>query len=183
MNRHTLARGIVVAALLAAMGGALYGVLTLYFPPDAVLRVVVGIVAGTYVLHVIAYAEVRGGRIVVALSWLIGAMLLAVTAPPFTLFVVTHAALLWLVRALCCHEGPLAALLDFLLTTLALAAAVASARHSGSVALGLWTLFLVQAFFVGIPQRSPVRTADVLAPLARARTQAQTALRRVQLPH
>ena len=137
MNRHTLARGIVIAALLAFTGGALYGALALYFPPAAVLRLTVGLVAAAYVVHVVANSGVRGGRIVVALGWLIGAALLAATTPPLALFVIAHAALLWLVRVLCCHDGPLAALADFLLSALALAAAVACARHTGSVALGL----------------------------------------------
>jgi len=183
MNRPTLARGIVGAALLALTGGALYGALTLYFPPAAGLRVTVGLVAAAYVLQVVAFADARGGRIVVTLCWLACAVLLAVTAPPPALFVVAHAGLLWLVRALCCHDGPLAALSDLLLTTLALAAAIACARHTGSVVLGLWTLFLVQAFFVVIPQRAQLQTAGsvdpALAPLARARAQAQAALRRV----
>ena len=184
MNRHPLARGIIVAALLAFTGGALYGALTLYFAPAAVLRLTVGCVTAAYVLHLVATADVRGGRIVVPLGWLIGAVLLAVSAPPLALFVVAHTALLWLVRALCCHDGPLAALADFLLSAVALAAAVACARHTGSVALGLWTVFLVQAFFVVIPQPAQVPAVDAiepaLAPLARARAQAHAALHRVR---
>jgi hypothetical protein len=183
MKRHTLVRGIVVAALLAVTGGALHGALTLYFPPAAVLRLTLGLVAAAYVLHIVAYADIRSGRIVVALGWLVCTTLLAVITPPLALFVVIQAMLLWLVRALCCHGSPLPALADFVLSALALAAGIASTRHTGSIMLGLWTVFLVQAFFVVIPQRPHMPAADALeptlAPLARARAQAQAALRRV----
>jgi len=62
--------------------------------------------------------------------------------------------LIWLVRALYHQAGPLAALFDLGLNLLALMAGFWAFWHADSIFMGVWTFFLVQATFIGIPSLS-----------------------------
>ena len=67
------------------------------------------------------------------------------------LYLSAHLGLIWLVRILYHQPGPLAAILDLALNVTALVAGIWAYVHAGSVFLGIWTFFLVQALFVAIP--------------------------------
>ena len=82
-------------------------------------------------------------------------MLAAVTwwaAPPLSLYLLVHAAAVWLVRSLYFHSSFAPALIDLGLSFLSITASAWAMSRSGSLFLSIWTFFLVQALYVLIPQ-------------------------------
>jgi hypothetical protein len=73
--------------------------------------------------------------------------------PPLLLYVCLHLGAIWLIRSLYFYSSALSALADLGLNGLSLAAAVWAVTRTGSVFLGVWCFFLVQALFVAIPKR------------------------------
>lgn len=145
MNRASFPHSVIAALALAVAGGLCFPLLSAFLAPPTALRLTLGLVAGGYVLHVLVSSEVNGGRVIVPVLWLFCAAGLAWSAPPMALFVSLHTVLLWLLRALFTHTRAITAMADVVLSALALGAAIACARHTGSLALSLWTFFVIQA--------------------------------------
>lgn len=145
MNRPSFVSHVIVAFLLAVAGGMCFTLLTPFLRPPTALRLTLGLVATGYVLHVVLASQVNGGRIAAPTLWLLCAAVLAWAAPAPALFTSLHAVLLWLLRALLIHTRVIPVMADLALSALALAVAVACARHTGSLALSLWTFFVIQA--------------------------------------
>jgi hypothetical protein len=74
------------------------------------------------------------------------------THPPLLLYVCTHLGILWLIRSLYFYSSALSALADLGLNGLGMAAAIGAITRTGSLFLGIWCFFLVQALFVLIPR-------------------------------
>ena len=72
--------------------------------------------------------------------------------PPLLLYVCGHLGAVWLIRSLYFYSSVLSALADMGLNGLGLAAAIWAVTRTGSVFLGIWCFFLVQALFVFIPK-------------------------------
>ena len=87
-----------------------------------------------------------------AAAWLMIAGVLWFTHPPLLLYVSLHLGTLWLIRSLYFYSSALSALADLGLNGLGLAAGIWAITHTGSVLLGIWCFFLVQALFVVIPK-------------------------------
>jgi hypothetical protein len=95
----------------------------------------------------------------------------------------------WLNRSLYRYSSLLCALADLGLSALGLAAAIWAATHTGSLFLGIWCLFLVQALFVAIPSNMGRNIAETSAGLGdedrfrRAHRSAELAVRRLSSIH
>jgi hypothetical protein len=63
-----------------------------------------------------------------------------------------HLGIIWLIRSLNFYASALPALADLGLNGLGLAASIWAVTRTGSVFLGIWCFFLVQALFVVIPK-------------------------------
>src|SRR5262245_31369143 len=180
-SEATFLGGVVVAAVFAAAGAALFGATVAWWSPRFALRTIVALLGAAYVLYLLACSGERTGRVVTVAAWMIGAALLAAFADALGLFLVGHAVLVWLVRALYHQRSTIGALADLGLTALALAAAVASMRSTGSLFLAIWCFFLIEALFAAVPNgitRSHPR-AGVEPPFARAQRSANAALQRL----
>jgi hypothetical protein len=101
------------------------------------------------------------GRLVVVAGWLLAAAVIGFLHPPLVLYLVLHIGLIWLIRSLYFHHSALSSLADLGLTGLALTAAVWALTVTGSLLLGLWCFFLVQALFVTIPGNLPRKSVAV----------------------
>jgi hypothetical protein len=180
-SKATFLGGVVVAAVFAAVGAALFGATVVWWSPRSALRTIVALLGAAYVLYLLARSGERTGRVVTVAAWMIGAALLAVFADALGLFLVGHAVLVWLVRALYHQRSTIGALVDLGLTALALAAAVASMRSTGSLFLAIWCFFLTEALFAAVPN-GPARAlaaAGVKPPFERAERSANAALQRI----
>jgi hypothetical protein len=78
-----------------------------------------------------------------AVIWLTGLNL------PF--YLMAHLGLVWLIRSLYFYSSLISALVDFGLVLFGIASAVWAVLQTGSLSLGVWCFFLVQALFVAIP--------------------------------
>jgi hypothetical protein len=137
------------------------------------------------VLALLAHGPRHSGHVVAALAWLTLAGLLLIFNPPLTLWLLLPTGFIWLLRSLRRYDSLIPAGGDALLSGFALAAAIATAQHTHSLFLSLWSYFLVQALAAFIPVR------NVATPAASGRTRdtdfdssyrnAETALRRLSL--
>ena len=183
-SRATFLGGVAIAAVFAAAGAALFGAATGLFAPRIALRALVCLLGGAYTLYLLARSDERSGRIVTVAVWFIGAALLCALVNSLGLFLIGHATMLWLVRALYHQRTTLGALADLGLTALALAAAVTAFHNTGSMFLAIWCFFLVEALFPVLPNGAvQAHGAADPNPFERAERSANAALRRLASHH
>jgi hypothetical protein len=153
MRPPTFLQGVGVALVLALSGAALFAAVAPLVSGAGLLRLLVAGLASAYVIYLLAASRVRTGRFATFVLWLVAVTAMTYLAPSLPLYLIAHALLIWLVRSVFFRRGLLPALLDGALSVVALAAAVWVATGTGSLFLGLWCFFLVQALFVAIPDR------------------------------
>jgi len=143
----------------------------------------VAAVALAYVVYLLARSRERAGRISILAIWSGAAVLTWWSAPSLMVYIAIHLVLLWLVRALYFHAGPLSALLDLGLNGLAFAVAAWAVIHTHSIFLALWCFFLVQSLFVLIPphwrQSARDGAANAVDRFEHAHRAAMSALQRI----
>jgi hypothetical protein len=150
-SKPSLTRELVVGFALSLVGAALAASLTLALSPGDVYRGVVAALGLAYVLHRLSRATDRVGRVVTVIVWCAAAIATWLMAPPFAVYVVVHAGLIWLVRMFYVHSDLRAAAVDLGLSAMSLAFAVWAVRRTESFLLGAWCFFLIQAMHVAIP--------------------------------
>jgi len=179
----SLLEGVVVAAVLAGLGGVVFASLQLLVTPSLALRTLTIVLSGAYALYLLVRSDRHGG-VALAASWSIAAAASAGLIDSLALLLIVHVTLIWLLRCLSFHDSIVAALADLLLSALALAAAVWAATHTGSFALSVWCALLVQALFVALPRALPAAGVDGNdTRFERAQRSAEAALRRLQTSH
>jgi hypothetical protein len=181
-----LLRGVLVALVLSLVGGATFAGLSHLMDPATALRLVIALLGGSYVCWLVSRSGARVGRITSVLGWSAATVALGFSPVALPLYLLVHVALIWLIRSLYFHTSVLPALFDLALSGLGIAAAAWAAEQSNSVFLASWCFFLVQSFFVVIPQtlkdrsRQPADASDETnQPFQRAQRTAEAALRRI----
>jgi len=159
MNRPTFLEGVAVALAAGLAGSVLYTALDTVFPGVPVVRLLVAGIGLAYVVYLLGRSPGRVGRVTAAAAWLLVAGVLWFTQPPLLLYVCVHLGAVWLIRSVYFYTSALSALADLGLNGLGLAAAIAAVTRTGSVFLGIWSFFLVQALFVVIPENLTRRPA------------------------
>jgi hypothetical protein len=185
-SRATFLGGVAIAAAFSTACAALLGATTGALAPHLALRAVVCLLGGAYTLYLLMRSDERTGRVATIAAWSAGAVLIGAFASSLGLFLIGHATMAWLVRALYHQRSIVGALVDLGLTTLALAAAVASMRSTGSLPIAIWCFFLIQALFPVLPNgaaRAQFAHASPDEPFARAQRSANSALRRLAVRH
>lgn len=153
MKRPSFLYGVAVALALAAGGAAVMTTLAPLLGPATALRPIVPAVGLIYLVSLFRGNDRSTGRITTVALWFVVAGVTWAAAPPIAVYVLIHAAMLWLVRSLYFYASALPALLDLGLSTLSVAVATWAITRSDSLFLAIWCFFLVQAAFVVIPQR------------------------------
>ncbi len=152
MKQPTFLEGVAVALAASLVGSVLYTALDTLFPGVPVVRLLIAGLGLAYLVYLLGRSTERVGRVTAAAAWLVVAGVLWFTHPPLLLYVCAHLGTLWLIRSLYFYSSALSALADLGLSGLGLAAAVTALARTGSVWLGIWSFFLVQALFVVIPK-------------------------------
>jgi hypothetical protein len=152
MKQPTFLEGVSVAIAASLAGSVLYTALNVVFPGVPVLRLLIAGIGLAYVVYLLSRSPERVGRFTAVAAWLLVASVLWFTHPPLLFYVCVHMGALWLIRSLYFYSSALSALADLGLNGLSLAAAIWAVTRTGSVFLGLWCFFLVQALFVLIPK-------------------------------
>ena len=185
LSKPSLTRELVIGFVLSLVGAAFAASLTFVLPAGDVYRAVVAALGLAYVLHRLSHATERVGRVVTVVVWCAAAITIWIVAPPFAVYVVVHAGLIWLVRTFYVHSDLRGAVADLALSVMSLVFAVWALRHTGSFFFGAWCFFLIQAMYVAIPywlaKRVPHGSAGDLPEdrFARAHRCAQEALKRL----
>jgi hypothetical protein len=153
MTRPTFLEGVGVALAASLSGAAAYTALSAA-ADGGMLRPVIAGFALAYLVYLLARTPIRVGRVTAFIAWCLSAVGLWLAAPPLALYLLLHVGMLWLIRALFFHASLVSALADLALGLLALAAGIWALVQTGSLLLGIWCFFLVQAGFVAIPPGS-----------------------------
>lgn len=185
MSTPSFWRGCAVALALSVAGALLFAALWPVLGQDLAARLTIAALAFAYLALLLRDSGARVGRLVTLAAWIALTALLALIDPGLWLWLLLQLGVVWLARCLYLHDSFLAALADAGLNGLALATGMATALHSGSVFLTLWSFFLVQAFFAFIPGLLPGRSPPSSAQAAdgdafeQAYRGAESALRRL----
>ena len=152
MRQPTFLEGVGVALAFSVTGGVLYTAIDAIFPDMPVLRLLIAGIGLAYVVYLLGRSPERVGRVTAVAAWLVIAAVLWFTHPPLLLYVTVHLGTIWLIRSLYFYSSALSALADLGLNGLGLSAAIWAVTRTGSVFLGIWCFFLVQALFAVIPK-------------------------------
>lgn len=184
MKRPTFLRAALVALGIAVAFGAALTALTPLVGADSALRLVIPAACLAWLLCLLRRGAAPAGSVTVLAFWCAASAATWLLGPPIALYVLVHAALLWLARSLCFYSGLFPALLDMALSGLSLSAASWALTRSDSVFLVAWSFFLLQALFVFIPPKVGTHPAadtdeDGHAAFESARRRADAALRQL----
>ena len=163
MSKPSFWRSVLLALAISVVGAVLHSVLAGVFGRALSLRLVVLVVALIYVLSLLYQSPLRSGRVVAVIAWLALSGLLLGFNPALSVWLILQTGFVWLLRGLQGYDSLISAGIDALLCAFALSAAVATAMHSQSLWLTLWTYFLVQALHVFVPRR--MAAADPVRPV------------------
>jgi small-conductance mechanosensitive channel len=159
MKRPGFFEGVGVALVASIAGGLLFTVLATQFTGGFALRAVIAVAALGYLLYLLKRSGERVGRITTLTLWLAAALAIWLLGLSLPLYLVAHLGLIWLVRSLYFHTGPLAAAADLGLVLFGLVAAFWAWLVIGGLGISLWCFFLLQALFVHISAGLPHKTA------------------------
>lgn len=175
--------GVLVALVLSIAGAAMLGAGHLVVGGSFAFKLVIALLAAAYLGFLLSRSEVKVGRMVASGVWVAAAALILGLVESPGVYLVLHVGLIWLIRSLYFHNGLLAALADLGLCALGLAVAVWALAQTGSMLLGIWCFFLLQALFVGIRPIDSSRKTDQgvfqRAAFERARRDAEKAIQRL----
>lgn len=179
MKTPTLLRGVFAAVVLSLTAAAAFSALSHLANPRTALEATIALTAGAYLFWLVSKSETRIGRLTTIVGWSIGAGVLWFGGASLALYLLAHVAMIWLIRALYFHASVLPALIDLGLSALAVGGALWALEQTSSVFLAVWSFYLVQSFFVVIPQTLVTAPSVPDPTFQRAQRMAEAALRRI----
>lgn len=159
MKRPTFLEGVGLALAASLSGAILFSALTPVIGHPALLKLLIAGLGLTYTLYLLRRSGQRLGRVVTLSAWFLFSAILWLLDPPLTLYLLLHIGLIWLIRSLYFYSSLLSALADLGLSGLGLATASWALLQTGSLLLGIWCFFLLQALFCTIPAEMKKRPA------------------------
>lgn len=156
-TRRSFFHGAVIAAVLALAAAISVTGLTVLAGGENVIRLVVPLICGAYLLLLLRGERATTGRAVTLVAWTVFSIAAWWAVESLAFYLLLHAGAIWLTRSLFVYASLLPAVADLLLTTLSAAAFSWALARSGSVMLATWCFFLVQALWTQIPPRLPGR--------------------------
>jgi len=151
MHRPTLLEGVLVALVLSLSVNPLVVFVQLAIGSLLAWKITVMVLAYTYMCYLLARSGRRSGRVtlgLLALTVLLASLGFNLRFPTLLLLCVT---LIWVMRSFAYSRSLVSTVLQGGVCILGCSAALIVYGHSGSLALALWSFFLVQAAFVLIP--------------------------------
>jgi len=183
MRGPSFQTGVIVAAGFAFVASAVIGALTPFVETGGVVRLVIPGISLAYIVYLMRSSGERTGNLVTMSLWSVLAVASWWISPSLPIYLLIHAAAIWLVRCLYFHAGVFPALADLGLTALSLAALAWAGSRTGSVFMATWCFFLVQSLYAAIPEtagrKRQRRQYTDNENFERARRQADAALRQL----
>jgi hypothetical protein len=159
MKRPSFFEGVGVALGASLAGGVLFTLLATLFAGGFLVRSLIAALSLLYLLYLLSRSRERVGRVTTLAVWLATSLVIGLLGLSLPFYLLAHLGLIWLVRSLYYHASLIAALADLGLVLLGLAAAVWAWLVTGSLGIGLWCFFLMQALFVFIPAQLKRRSS------------------------
>ena len=151
MHRPTLLEGVLIALVLSLSVSPLVVFVQLAIGSLLAWKIGAMAVAYAYICYLLARSERRSGRVtlgLLALTILLASLLFNLRFPAILLLCVT---LVWAMRSFAYSRSLVSAGLQGVVCVLGCGAALMVYGHSNSLALAIWSFFLVQTAFVFIP--------------------------------
>lgn len=185
MKRVSFIDGLWIALSASVSGGALFFALAPWLPVTVLFKWMVSLITFGYVAYLLIRAPRRSGWLSALTVWVWIAIAGGLLIRSVPLFITLHMTLIWLIRSLYFYHSPIAAFIDLALCGLSLGTAAWVYRQTGSLVLGIWCLFLIQALVFMIPADfKPTRDGGAERPFEsdrfeRAHRSAEWALRKL----
>lgn len=180
MSSPTFLQGAGLALAAAAAAGVFMTAGAPILGPGAAFRVLVSGLGFAYVAYLCTAAPRRTGVATALLLWTLASAAAWLASPSNVVFTVGLVAALPLMRSFLLRRRPLQFAADVALNAAAATLALAALSRTGSVALAVWSFFLLQAVHVAIPAllppHAPARAADDDVPFDAARRRAEAAV-------
>jgi hypothetical protein len=159
MRRPTLLEGVLVALVLSLSVSPLVVFVQLALGSLLAWKMVVMVIAYTYICYLLARSGRKNGRMtlgLLALTVLLASLVFNLRFATLLLLCVT---LMWGMRSFAYSRSLVSVVFQGGLCVLGCGAALMVYGHSGSLALAIWSFFLIQAAFVLIPAQFMRRAA------------------------
>jgi hypothetical protein len=159
MHRPTLLEGVLVALVLSLSVSPLVVFVQLAIGSLLAWKMAVMVMAYTYICYLLARSGRQSGRVtlgLLALTVLLASLVFNLRFATLLLLCVT---LMWGVRSFAYSRSLVSAVLQGGVCVLGCGAALMVYGHNSSLALAIWSFFLVQAAFVLIPAQFMRRAA------------------------
>jgi len=159
MHRPTLLEGVLVALVLSLSVSPLVVFVQLAIGSLLAWKMAVMVMAYTYICYLLARSGMKSGRVtlgLLALTVLLASLVFNLRFATLLLLCVT---LMWGVRSFAYSRSLVSAVLQGGVCVLGCGAALMVYGHHSSLALAIWSFFLVQAAFVLIPAQFMRRAA------------------------
>jgi len=160
MKSPGIINGIIAAFVISLMAGAASLVLSGFVYQSTLFSIILYAATLTYLIYLLKNSSARVGRVVVISGWTTVSLVCWLFDVPLFEQLLIQAGIIWLVRSLYFHASLVAALLDFGLVSVGLAASAWAMVNTGSLATAVWSFFLTQALFCWIPDLSRKPSSD-----------------------
>jgi hypothetical protein len=184
MKRQMFIHGVLLAAVLAFAVSAIIATVTPFTGFFGVARLVIPAAAIAYILFLFRQSDERIGRMTTLSLWSLFAIVTWWFSPSLAFYLLLHVSAVWLVRSLYFYSGVFPSILDLGLSLFSITAFGWAIERTGSIFVGVWCFFLVQALFVVIPSSVATRkdkpdSSQCNDSFDRARRQANQALQQL----
>lgn len=150
-QRPSFTQGIIVALVASLIGSITHFTLSGFFSITVIAELLVSGLSLAYILYLLSKSKERIGRVSTVLVWSVITIVLWLSEPALSIFVLINLMMIWLARSLYFYSSLLSSGLDLILTVFSFATAIWAFAHTGSLFLTLWCFFLMQALFIFIP--------------------------------
>ena len=161
MKSPGIINGIIVAFLISLAAGAASLVFSGFVSKITLFSIILCTATLAYLLYLLKNSSARVGRVVVICGWAVISLVCWMFDVPLFEQVFIQAGIIWLVRSLYFHASIFAAMLDFGLVSVGLAASAWAMVNTGSLGTAVWSFFLTQSLFCWIPDLARKLSSDV----------------------
>jgi len=172
--------GVLVAVAASLIGTILYTLCIFLFSFEVSIKLTVTLVFSAYLVYLLWRSPGKTGRVTAMVFWGLSLFTLWLINPTLIIYLVTHAAAIWLIRSCLFHSGMLFTFIDLMLTTLSLVAATWAYLNTHSMLISIWLMLLIHALLGLIPShRHQTDSLNHSEQFIQAQRNAESALRKL----
>jgi len=151
MKSATFPEGALLALVSSLVGTISYTALMPVVGGEMAICMIITCLGLGYILYILKRSGERIGLLSTLVLWAVITIAMLLFMPSPFLFLTIQLGLIWIIRSLYFYASVISALADLVLVGFSLMATVWATDQTGSLFLGIWCCFLVNALFVFIP--------------------------------